>query len=247
MAEEMLPVAANLAVLVHGDGGPEDIQEVLDGLDEAQRAALIVVLAGLVDPDRPLGEALGWLDFDEAGGLAVPAWGDDRSVRDLAPELELVDDDHYVDRVAVGEYLAGRSVRLNVRERLAAVVAWVGQGRFYPELDALHGLTRGATSTFVSRTRKDFARRGEPFPTLRRPGAVHLSEADVLAIRKRSAAGATDLEIGMSYGVNHRVIGNICRGQHFAGYGGPIRSGRVGRQPSDGSRAFVGLGSVRGV
>ena len=86
LAETMLPVAANLAVLVHGDGGPEDVAEVLAGLDETQKNALIVVLAGLVDPEQPVGKALGWLDFNEHGSVVVPSWSEDRPVRDLAPD-----------------------------------------------------------------------------------------------------------------------------------------------------------------
>lgn len=87
LAEQMLPHAAHLAVLVHGDGGPEDVAEVLAGLDDTQKNALIVVLAGMVDPDQPVGKALGWCDFDEHGSLTVPvSWSERRSVRDLAPE-----------------------------------------------------------------------------------------------------------------------------------------------------------------
>ena len=110
LAESMLPVAATMTLLVHGDGGPEDVQEVLAELDDTQRAALIVVLAGLVDPEQMLSKALGWVEFDETGALAVPQWDEKRTVRDLAEEQELAEDPDYVDPVAVRRYLAGSRV-----------------------------------------------------------------------------------------------------------------------------------------
>jgi hypothetical protein len=64
------PKAANLAVLVHGDGGPEDIAEVLERLDDTQKNALIVVLAGMVDPEQPVGKGLSWTDCHEERGVA---------------------------------------------------------------------------------------------------------------------------------------------------------------------------------
>jgi hypothetical protein len=88
LAEDMLPKACLLSVLIHGDGGPEDVAEVLAGLDETQKNALIVVLAGMVDPEQPVGKALGWVDFTENGDLAVPAsWSQSGSIRDLARSI----------------------------------------------------------------------------------------------------------------------------------------------------------------
>ncbi len=68
LAEEMLPVAARLATIVQGDGGREDVAELLGRLDLMQTGALAVVLAGLVDPDRswvPCGG--GWTSTSTGG------------------------------------------------------------------------------------------------------------------------------------------------------------------------------------
>jgi hypothetical protein len=91
LADRLVPVAAGLACLVHGDGTSHDIAHVLNRLDEQQRIALIVVLAGLVDPDAALDDTFGYLDWDEYGRAlpdkpkrasraAVPP----RTIRDIA-------------------------------------------------------------------------------------------------------------------------------------------------------------------
>lgn len=86
LAEQLLPVAARLACIVHGDGGPRDIQQIIARLTPHERDALLVVLAGLVDPDQPAQDALGYLAWDEHGRPAHPAIPDGGTVRDLAEE-----------------------------------------------------------------------------------------------------------------------------------------------------------------
>jgi hypothetical protein len=66
LAEALLPDAAYLAMAVR-DRDPADIAQRLAGLTRHELEALAVVLAALVDPDRSLREALGWIDFDEHG------------------------------------------------------------------------------------------------------------------------------------------------------------------------------------
>lgn len=234
LAEEMLPVAAHLAVLVHGEGGPEDIQDVLAGLGDAQRNALIVVLAGLVDPEQPMGKALGWLEGDEHGALMVPRWDDRTPLRDLAPDPVLEDEAAYVDPVAVRNYLEGRPGSVSPAERLQAVVQGVRRGMTYPDFDRMHGLTVGSTSTFISRTRRAFAARGDVFPTMFPPTA--LSVEQVVAMRKRYAAGGvTDLELAMTYGVNQQTVAKALSGVTHRDAGGPIRAKR-GSKPTKTSR-----------
>lgn len=229
LAEAMLPVAANLAVLVHGDGGPEDVKAVLDGLDDVQKNALIVVLAGLVDPEQPVGKALGWLDVTRHGALSMPAWLEQRPLYDHVPEPVDVPDDDYVDEVAVQQYLRGMNADVTKRERLEAIVRGVRMGMDYPEFDAMYGLRKGSTSTFVSRQRKYLAKQGKPVPSMDRPDLRVFSEEEVIAIRERSERGASDIELALSFGTDPRTIGRICRGDRYPRYGGPIRQARSAR------------------
>lgn len=73
LAERMLPIAAQLACIVHGDGNEQDIRYVLGQLDEFEVHALVVVLAGLVDPDADIADALAYINWDENGRPANPA------------------------------------------------------------------------------------------------------------------------------------------------------------------------------
>ncbi|MFD5848340.1 hypothetical protein [Streptomyces chartreusis] len=232
LAEEMLPVAANLAVLVHGDGGPEDVREVLEGLDETQKNALIVVLAGLVNPDQPVGKALGWLDFNEHGSLTVPSWSEDRSVRDLAPEAAEELDDEYVDEVAIQRFVLGVPVDVTDAEFLTGVQHCVAMGMTLADVDQLQGWPRKTAENWVNRLKKRYQRSGREFPKL--SGVRKFTEAEVVAIRERSYEGATDLELAMSYGTNAGTIGGVCRGRTYPQYGGPIRRPKV--RPSRNSR-----------
>lgn len=227
LAEQMLPVAAHLAVLVHGDGGPEDVADVLAGLDGKQKDALLVVLAGLVDPEQPVGKALGWLDFNEHGSLTVPSWSEQRSVRDLAPEPADGLDDDYVDQVAVTKFVRGFRVdSLTDAEFLAAVQQCVVQGMTLSDVDVLRKWPRRTAENWVNRLRKQYQRSGRAFPSLAKPTMKQFTEADIVAIRERSAEGATDLELAMSFDTNRETVRAICRGQRYTQYGGPIREKR---------------------
>ncbi|WP_435606608.1 hypothetical protein [Streptomyces ardesiacus] len=240
LAERMLPEAANLAVLVHGDGGPEDVAAVLAGLTGAEKDALIVVLAGLVDPEQPVGRALGWLDFNEHGSLTVPAsWSEDRKVRDLAPEDDTDLDDDFVDQVVVSNFVRGfRVSAISDAEFLESVKQCVNRGLTLGDIDQLRGWERRTTENWVNRLRKQWKRSGREFPSLAQPGSRTFTEAEVVAIRKRSAGGASDREIAMSYSVNRETIRSIVRGNRYAQYGGPIRAARS-KQPSTASREYM--------
>ena len=225
LAERMLLTAANMTVLVHGDGGPEDVAQVLAGLDDTAKNALIVVLAGLVDPDQPVGKALGWLDFTEHGTLTVPSWSEQRSVRDLAPEPDVDLDDGYVDQVAVAKFVKGFQVGdLTDAEFIEAVRRCVASGLSLPDVDQLRKWPRKTTENRVNRLRKQWQRSGREFPSLGLPGVrAPLTEEQVVAIRERAHGGATDLEVAMSFGISQKTVGEICRGRRYAQYGGPIR------------------------
>lgn len=224
LAEQMLPVAANLAVLVHGDGGPDDVAEVLAGLNETQKNALIVVLAGLVDPEQPVGKALGWLDFNEHGTLTVPSWSEQRSVRDLAPEPEAEPDEDYVDEVAVRRFVQGFGLEsLTDAEFLEGVKRCVAAGMALSDVDDLRGWAPRTAENWVNRLRKRYQRSGRPFPSLAQPHTRVLTESEVVAIRERSAAGDSDLDIAISFGITSKTVGYVCRGRSYAQYGGPIR------------------------
>jgi len=232
LAEQLLPTAAHLAVLVHGDGGPEDVAEVLAGLDETQKNALIVVLAGLVDPEQPVGKALGWLDFNEHGTLTVPSWSEDRSVRELAPDS--VDDlgEDFVDQVAVQRFVRGLPVDVTDGEFLAGVQHCVAMGMSMRDIDALRLWPRNTAENWLNRLRKQYQRSGREFPRL--SGVRKYTEDEVIAIRERSAAGATDMELALSYGTNTKTIGGICRGRTYPHFGGPVRDPK--RKPGRASR-----------
>lgn len=244
LAEEMLPVAAHLAVLVHGDGGPEDVAEVLAGLDETAKNALIVVLAGLVDPEQPVGKALGWLDFNEHGSVVVPSWSEESSVRQLVPDGETDSGEDLIDEVAVERFLDGAKVQLTETERLEAVVRGVGRGLTYRDIDALRHEPLNTTATFVSRLRKRYVEQGRPFPEMKHPSrGMGLSNEQVTQMRELYAAGGiTDLEIAMRYGMPRKTVSGLLSGTTYRDAGGPIRESRKVRAPSQASRVVFNGG-----
>ncbi|MFD4394701.1 hypothetical protein [Kitasatospora sp. NPDC058478] len=82
-AERLLPIAAGLACIVRGEGGPREIAHILGELGDHERDVMIVVLAGLVDPDRPVAEVLGYLTWDEHGRpTSAPTL--DKTLREIA-------------------------------------------------------------------------------------------------------------------------------------------------------------------
>ncbi|WP_224273992.1 hypothetical protein [Streptomyces sp. LS1784] len=82
-AERLLPIAAGLACIVRGEGGPREIAHILGQLDAREREVMIVVLAGLVDPDRQVADVLGYLTWDEHE-QPVPAPTLTKSLREIA-------------------------------------------------------------------------------------------------------------------------------------------------------------------
>lgn len=230
LAEAMLPVAAHLAVLVHGDGGPEDVRDTIQGLTETEKNALIVVLAGLVDPDQSMGKALGWLDFDEHGTLTVPpSWSATGTIRDLAPEADADLDDDYVDPVAVKKFVRGFRVEVTDADFLAAVQECAAMGMTCRDINALRRWPAKTAENRINRLKKRFQRSGREFPDLGFAKGRVFVEEEVVSIRERSASGTTDVLLAVEYDVNRETIRSIVRGQRYAQFGGPIRQARSER------------------
>ncbi|MFD7868016.1 hypothetical protein [Streptomyces sp. NPDC059783] len=242
LAEEMLPVAAHMAAVVHGDGGPEDVAAALDPLTDAQRTALIVVLAGLVDPDQSMGQLLGWLDRDEHGNLTVPAWEDRTPFRDLAPDDAEPEGGDVVDPVAVRLYLQGiPGITVSDAEFSVVLEHAAAQGVTMHELDRRRGVGRKTHEDRVNRLRKKYRRAGRELPPglaigTGRPKQPEFTDAEVVEIRERAAAGGiTDQELSFRYGRTPQAIGRLLSGRSYPNAGGPIRSIR-GAKPTAASR-----------
>ena len=227
LVERMLPMAANLAVLVHGEGGPEDIAEVLAGLDDTEKNALLVVLAGMVDLEQPVGKGLSWIAVTENQALPVPAWLEQRPLREhVVEEVEELGDD-FVDWAAVDKFVKGFPVEMRDADFLAAVQQCTGAGMSLAEVDVLRRWPAKTAQTWVNRLRKRYQRAGRTFPSLAAPAAARtFTEAEVVEIRERSERGVTDLEIALSFGCSRGLVESICRGRRYPQYGGPIRAAR---------------------
>ncbi|GAA3154180.1 hypothetical protein ACFQ0X_43975 [Streptomyces rectiviolaceus] len=239
LAERLLPVAANLVTLVHGDGGPQDVHGVLATLDSHEKDALLVVLAGLVDPEQPLGKALGWLEFTEDRDLAVPPWTDGRAVRELAPEP--VVEAEAIDPVAVRRYVQGSGVEVSEPERLAAVRELAAAGMSYTDIDSLRALEGGDTGKFVNRMKKRHERSGRPFPAIHahsKPDAFTPVQARQLRERYASE-DVTDLELAMSWGVTRKTMTALLSGETYRTAGGPIREKRT-KASAASKQGFIG-------
>jgi hypothetical protein len=63
LAQRVVPVAAELACIVHGDGDAGAVQEFLDRLSRPEERALLVVLAAMVPVDQPMDDLLGWVSW----------------------------------------------------------------------------------------------------------------------------------------------------------------------------------------
>jgi hypothetical protein len=229
LAERMLPIAANLAVLVHGEGGPEDVAEALAGLDDTEKNALIVVLAGLVDPDRPVGKSLSWTNVTQHAALPVGSWMAQRSLRDHVPDTDsdLVPDDEYVDQAAVTKFVKGFHIDVSDPEFIVAVQRCAALGMNLVDVDALRRWPKKTAENRVNRIKKRYQRSGRPFPDLGLPKPRTFTPAEVVDIRRRSHTGTSDIVLAFDFDVTRETIRAIVTGQRHANYGGPIRSERT--------------------
>jgi hypothetical protein len=86
LAERLLPLAARLACLVHGDGDHHDITHATRNLDRHELLALIVDLAALVDPNQRVSDALDFVTWNEHGKPAPPVPAGRLTIRQLASD-----------------------------------------------------------------------------------------------------------------------------------------------------------------
>ncbi|OPC84158.1 hypothetical protein B4N89_27415 [Embleya scabrispora] len=127
--ESLIPLAARLIVLVHGEGGRSDIGEFLAGLSDDERWALLVVLAAMVNPDRSLGAALGWVAWDERGDPGALGLADTRTIRDVAPDVEAEPScGELIDSEVLRRALVGEFVDASDSEKRAVIEAAVREG-----------------------------------------------------------------------------------------------------------------------
>ncbi|MFD5882583.1 hypothetical protein [Streptomyces yangpuensis] len=239
LAERMLPVAGRLASIVHGDGGPQDVQNLIGNLGEQERVALLVVLAGLIDPDTQVSHALRWLEFNEHGETIVPELPgcEGVTVRDLGEELPVDTQPADVDEVAIARVLKGdRTVRLNRGERLRAILKGRQQGKTYLELDELLGYRPGASNQMVLRACKAAEARGEALEVAE-PDNGALTKEQVLAVRNEAATGATDVELALRHGISRPAVTRLVTGVTYAQHGGPVRGTRTGAPAPGGPEA----------
>jgi hypothetical protein len=138
LIEALWPAAAHLVCLVHGDGGQRDIHQALTRLTPAEKDALLVMLAALVDPDDRPDDLLHWITWDEHGHPTRPETGDPRSLRRI---------NHDSDTEAEPPPTPRRQVIVDVTRELAA------QGLSRTDIARRLGVTWSAVTQAHSRTR----------------------------------------------------------------------------------------------
>ncbi|GAA2770560.1 sigma-70 region 4 domain-containing protein [Streptomyces showdoensis] len=163
MAQAMLPEAAGLIVDVH-EGSAQDIRSRLQGLTRHELEALAVVVAALADPERPVLDALRWVDFDEYGDhVPVSTSRSARRVRDAVPNA--APRGHGIDVVAVDRALTpGDSVWLSSPERAFAVDVGIRRGMPYEDVAERLGMTVAAVQKAWTRAKERALAEGRPVP-----------------------------------------------------------------------------------
>jgi hypothetical protein len=167
LAQIMVPQAASLAMAVREETRAE-ITDFLGSMDRTELEALAVVLAAMVDPDRPLYEALAWVDFDEHGEAAepfVPRASRRKTIRAVVRPPRLPAKARGVDMVAVERALTSHGVALNERERSAAIDLGIRSGLDYDQLSDVLGMDRKVVRRSWERIKKRARAQGIPVPT----------------------------------------------------------------------------------
>ncbi|GHJ34275.1 hypothetical protein TPA0910_87080 [Streptomyces hygroscopicus subsp. sporocinereus] len=160
--EALMPVAAGLAMAVREET-PAEVKARLHELDRHELEAVAVVLAAMVDPDRPLIDALGWVDFDEHGEPLKGPQKSRRTVGSLA-RAQIVDRTQGVDRVAVERALNGERFQLNQHERTIGVDLGIRRGMSYDDVADRLGMTREAVQRSWDRSKKQARANGQYVP-----------------------------------------------------------------------------------
>jgi hypothetical protein len=152
LAQELIREAAYLAMAVR-DRDPADIAQRLRGLTRHELEALAVVLAAMVDPDRSVHQALGWIDFDEHGRpLEQAPRRDGRALRRVArdPEPSTAGPDY----AAAVRALEGERIELRGIDRTLAVAVAARWGWTKARTAAVLGMTETAVGRSWERTKR---------------------------------------------------------------------------------------------
>lgn len=181
-------------------------------------------------------------------GVAGPLAWDDERIDDprAVPQVEADEDlgEEFVDEAAVRRYLNTPGAQVTDAERLAAIVEAARRGLSYVDVDALHNLEKGATQKWIDARRVQAKRDGVDFPVLVRAGeARHLTKGEVLLMRERAAAGETQVQLSLAFGVATSTVARVVRGERYAEYGGPITR-RATTQPNASSRLLFARGQA---
>ncbi|PBC72322.1 MULTISPECIES: WhiB family transcriptional regulator [unclassified Streptomyces] len=120
--------------------------------------------------------------------------------------------------------LASRILPKRPDSRIEQIAAYRRQGLGWAAIDVQMGLASRTTLDYVAKWRHSAVKRGETVPeellVKRRP----FTDEQVVAIRRRSAAGASDYSLAKELGVCRRTISAIATGVSYRDVGGPIRS-----------------------
>lgn len=162
LIEALIPEAAFLAIAVRErDRG--DIAARLAGLSRHELEALAVLLAAMVDAERPMSDLLGWIDFNEHG----EPLGGQRSrasvaLREKAREPQRVS--VQPDYAAVLRVLEGERLELRAVDRALAVRMGVMRGWSDERVAEVLGMTVAAVQQAWIRIRERARRDGLPVP-----------------------------------------------------------------------------------
>ncbi|MFE7780322.1 WhiB family transcriptional regulator [Streptomyces nigrescens] len=142
---------------------------------------------------------------------------------------EYVGVDQKTVRRVVQDYLKGCVVpvtqsRAEVQAALLEqIIVHRRGGMTWSKIDEVMGQSKRWSSQYVARWRTAAAKRGEEIPAELQVAQKRFSEAEVLQIRERAAAGATDYALAMELNVRPRAIRQITSGASFQEVGGPLR------------------------
>lgn len=165
LVQALLPDAAALVTAVREET-QEQITARLRGLSRYELEVVAVVLAAIADPDRGLGEAFGWIDFDEHGEpLKYPSKAT-RTVRELtSTALPHTRGRSGIDEVAVERALHGDPQPLNAEERALGVDRGIRRGMDYDLVAERLEMTRGAVQQAWERAKRKARAEGRYVPT----------------------------------------------------------------------------------
>ncbi|MEU7435690.1 hypothetical protein AB0B07_33355 [Streptomyces sioyaensis] len=132
-------------------------------------------------------------------------------------------------RRVIGEYLKGHAVpapksRAEVQAALLEQVrAHRRNGKTWTQIDVAMGQSKRWSSQYVARWRTAAAKRGEEIPPELEATQKPFSKDQIVWIRERAAAGATDYALAKELNVGRRVIRDVTSGVSYREFGGPLR------------------------